>query len=107
MVGGFGTRTKGTSSWEPKHLGTFEIIKSLGNGISRGFQEVFSTAEATLFRHNTRKTGNNVVKMCQPFLNIAWFECFTDLSLFRYAFNDIQNWEMDALQFCSMVLIFS
>jgi len=45
--------------------------------------------------------------MSQPFLDIARFERLTDLNLFRYAFNDIQNWETDALQFYSMVLIFS
>ena len=45
---------------------------------------------------------NNAVK-----IDIARFERFTDLNLFRYAFNDIQNWETDALQYYSMVLIFS
>ena len=60
-----------------------------------------------LFRHITRKTRNNAVEMSQPFLNITRFECFTDLNLFKYAFNDIQNWETDALQFYSMVLIVS
>ena len=60
-----------------------------------------------LFRHNTRKTRNNAAEMSQPFLNITRFECFTDLNLFKYAFNDIQNWETDALQFYSMVLIVS
>ena len=41
-------------------------IQSLRNAISRVFQEVFSTAEAMLFRQNTSfcKTGNNVVEMC-------------------------------------------
>ena len=58
-----------------------------------------------LFCQNTRKTRNNAVKMSQSFLDITRLECFTDLNLFRYAFNDIQNWEMDALQFNSMVLI--
>ena len=43
-----------------------------------------------LFCYNTRKTGNNAIEMFQPFLNIARFECFTDLNLFRYAFNDIK-----------------
>ena len=28
------------------------------------------------------------------------------LNLFKYVFNVIENWEMDALQFYSMVLIF-
>ena len=60
-----------------------------------------------LFRHNTRKTRNNAIEMSQLFLNITRFECFTDLNLFKYAFNDIQNWETDALQFYSMVLIVS
>ena len=45
--------------------------------------------------------------MSQTFHVVAWFECFTDLNLFKYAFNVTQNWETDALQFYSMVLIFS
>ena len=52
-----------------------------------------------LFHQNTYKTGNNAIKMSQAFHVIVWFECFTDLTLFKYAFNVIQNWEMDALKF--------
>ena len=59
-----------------------------------------------LFGHNTRRTGNNAIEMSQVFHNITQFERFTDLNLFKYAFIVIQNWEMDALQFHSMVLIF-
>ena len=44
--------------------------------------------------------------MSQVFHNMAQFERFTDLNLFKYAFNVIQNWEMDALQFYSVVVIF-
>ena len=44
--------------------------------------------------------------MSQAFQDIAWFERFTDLNLLAYAFDVIQNWEMDALQFYLMVLIF-
>ena len=51
-----------------------------------------------LFSQNTRKTAKNAVEMSQVFHNIARFECFTDLNLFKYAFNVIQNWETDALQ---------
>ena len=40
------------------------------------------------------------------FHDTALFERFTDLNLFKYAFNVIQNWETDAFQFYSMVLIF-
>ena len=36
--------------------------------------------------------------MSQAFHNIARFENFTELNLFKYVFNVIQNWEMDALQ---------
>ena len=55
---------------------------------------------------NTCKTGNDTVKMSQAFRD-AQFEHFTDLNLFKYAFNVmIQNWQTDALQFYSMVLIF-
>ena len=74
-------------------------FQSLRNGISRGFQEVFSTMDAMLFHENTLGT--------MPLIhNITWFELFTNLSLFKYAFNVIQNWESDVLQFYSMVLIF-
>ena len=59
-----------------------------------------------LFWRNTRKTGNNTVDMSQAFHDIAQFERFTDLNLFKCAVNVIQNWETDALKFYSMVLIF-
>ena len=45
------------------------------------------------------KTRNNDVKMSQAFHDIARFKRFTDLNLFKYAFNVIQNWEADALPF--------
>ena len=38
--------------------GHFEI-QSLRNGISRGFQEIFSTADAMLFRESTWNTDCN------------------------------------------------
>ena len=58
-----------------------------------------STAEAMLFHQNTCKTGNNAVETSQAFHDLARFESFTDLNcLNNYAFNIIQNWEMDALQ---------
>ena len=37
--------------------------------------------------------------MSQVFQDNEWFERFTDLNLFEYAFIVIQKWEMDALQF--------
>ena len=74
--------------------------------MSRGFQQVFSNADAMLFCQNTRKTGNNAGEMCQAFHDITRFENFTDLNLFKYSFNVIQNWEMNVLQFYSMGLIF-
>ena len=43
--------------------------------------------------------------MSQAFHDIAQIERFTDLNLFKYAFNVIQNWETDALQFYPEVLI--
>ena len=48
------------------------------------------------FRQNTLMTGNNAVEMSH---DIARIECFTDLNLFKYAFNVIENWETDALHF--------
>ena len=74
--------------------------------MSRGFQEVFSNADAMLFCQNTCKTGNNASEMCQAFHDITRFENFTDLNLFKYSFNVIQNWETNVLQFYSMGLIF-
>ena len=79
---------------------------SLRNHVYMDFQEVFSIADAIFFRRNTRKTGNNAGKMSVVFLSMAQFERFTDLNLFKYAFNVIQNWEMVTLQCYSMVLIF-
>ena len=61
--------------------------------------------EDMLFGQNTLKTVNNAIKTSQAFQDIARFEHFTDLKLLEYASNVIQNWETDALQFYSMVLI--
>ena len=72
----------------------------------QGFQEVFSFSDAMFFRQNTRNTGNNAIEMSQVFHDISRFERFTDLNLFKYVFNVIQNWNTDALQFYMMVLIF-
>ena len=63
-------------------------------------------ADAMLFRQNTRNTGNNAIEMLQAFYDIAQLKHFTDINLFKYAFNVIQNWNMDALQFYLMVLMF-
>ena len=81
-----------------------DILNLIKNGISTGFQEIFSTAMQ--FHQNTCKSGNNAVKMCQVSQHIARFECFTDLNRIKYAFNVIQNWEKDVLQFYLMVLNF-
>ena len=43
--------------------------------------------------------------MSQAFQDIAQFERFTDVNLLEYALNVIQNWETDALQFYSMMVI--
>ena len=34
----------------------------------------------------------------EAFHDVGCFERFTNLNLFKYAFNVIQNWETDALQ---------
>ena len=60
-----------------------------------------------LLGHNSCRTGNNAVEMSQVFHGIAQFERFTDLNLFKLAFNVNKNWETDALQFYSMVLFFA
>ena len=51
-----------------------------------------------LFHQNKCKTGHDAVQMSQAFHDIAWFERFTELNLFKYVFNVIQKWEMGALQ---------
>ena len=88
-----------------KASGDILKFRDSGIGLSRGFQEVFSTTKTMLFCQNTCKTGNNAVKISQAFHDIARIEHFTDLNLFKYAFNVIQNWETDALQFYLKVLI--
>ena len=57
-----------------------------------------STADTMLFRQNTCKTRNNTVEMSLAFHDVVRFERVTDLNLFKYAFNVIQNWKTDALQ---------
>ena len=59
-----------------------------------------------LFRQNTKKTGNCPVEMSQAFHDIVRFQGFRNLNLFKHAFNVIQNWETNALQFYSMLHIF-
>ena len=70
---------------------TSRLILSLGNGVSSDFQEVFSTADTMLFSQSICKTEKNAVEMYQAFQDIARFELFRDLNLFKYAFNVIQN----------------
>ena len=52
--------------------------------------------DALFFCQNTLKTGNNAVEMSQAFHDIARFERFIDLNLFKCAFNCnvIQNQEI-------------
>ena len=57
--------------------------------ISRGFEGKFSNTGVLLFCQNKPRTGNNAVEMSQTFHNIARFESFIDLNLFKYAFNVI------------------
>ena len=54
---------QGTNSWGPWYLATFWNVESRKwhfQGFSRGLI-LSSTADAMLFRQNTRKTGNNTV----------------------------------------------
>ena len=83
-----------------------DILKYKFSEMAFPRHEVFSTADAMLFRQNTSRTGNNAVEMSQAFHDIPRFERFTLLNLFKYAFNVVQNWETDALQFYSTVHIF-
>ena len=82
-----------------------DILKfwSLRNGISRGFKRYFPLRTPCCFIRIHVHVRLGKIPLIH---NIAWFEPFTNLSLFKYAFNVIQNWEADVLQFYSMVLIF-
>ena len=44
-----------------------------------------------LFGQNKHKTGNNAIETSQAFHDIASFELFIDLNLFKYLFNVIEN----------------
>ena len=47
------------------------------------FKRYFSTVDAILLCQNKCKTRNNAVEMSQVFHDIAQFECFRDLNLFK------------------------
>ena len=73
----------------------FRVLEMQFPGV---FIRYFPPRMPPLFHQNTRKTGNNVVEMFQPFHDIAWFKImFHNPSLFKYAFNVIQHWETGAL----------
>ena len=56
----------------------------------------------------TENKGNLKHWNVEEGLNLTYkLEKITDLNLFKFAFNLIQNWQMDALQIHLMVLIFS
>ena len=59
-----------------KDILEFRVSETLFPGV---FKRYFSIADAMLLRQNTRKTGNDAVKVSQAFHNMAWFERFTDL----------------------------
>ena len=63
-----------------KDILEFRVSETLFPGV---FKRYFSIADAMLLRQNTRKTGNDAVKVSQAFHNMAWFERFTDLDLFN------------------------
>ena len=63
--------------------------------------------DAMLFCQNTRKTaGNNAVEMSQAFHDVARFEHFTDLNLFKYAFNVIQSGKRTLYNYIRWCLFF-
>ena len=70
------------------------------------FKRCFPPRTPMLFRQNSRRTRNYAVEMSQAFHDIARFERFTDLNLFKNALSVIQNWETNSLQFNSTVLNF-
>ena len=51
---------------------------------------------AMSFHQNTGKTANNAIEMSIVFHNITWFKHFTNLNLFKYVFNVIQDRETNA-----------
>ena len=75
-------------------------------GVSKRYFNRGHHTVSSEYIENTHKTGNNAIEMSQAFHDLTLFEHFTYLNLFKYLFNVIQNWQMDALQFYLMVLIF-
>ena len=56
----------------------------------------------------TENKGNLKHWNVEEGLNLTYkLEKITDLNLFKFAFNLIQNWQMDALQIHLILLIFS
>ena len=86
-----------------------DILKfSLGNAISRDFQEVFFTADAMLFHQNTCQTRNNTVEMSplEAFHGGGWFKRFTDLNLLNMRSTSFKTGKQMLYKCYSMVLTF-
>ena len=81
----------------------FRVSEMPVPGVSRRY---FPPRMPCCFVRICTRLGTIALENSQAFHDIAQFECSTDLNLFKYAFNVIQYWETDALQFYSMVLIF-
>ena len=65
------------------------------------FKRCFSIADTMLLCQNTCMTGNNAVEMSQVFHDMARFEHFTDLNLFKYPFNVVHHhYSMVLIIFC-------
>ena len=84
----------------------FRVSEMPFPGVSKRYFNRGRRIVSSEYIENTHKTGNNAIEMSQAFHDNARFEHFTDLNLFKYLFNVIQNWQTDALHFYLMVLIF-
>ena len=60
---------------------------------------VFSGFSRGIFHHghhvNLSEYASNAVKLSEAFRDITWFKYCTDVNLFKYELNVIQNWEVD------------
>ena len=60
-------------------------------GVSKRYFNRGHHTVSSEYIENTHKTGNNAIETSQAFHDIAPFEHFIDVNLFKYLFNVIEN----------------
>ena len=70
------------------------------------FKSYFPPRIPCFFLRIHTRLGTMPFRVPQVFHDIARFECFTDLNLFKYVFNVIQNWKQMLYNFIQWCLFF-